>query len=86
MDLPIKTADFFNANAALSIANYTSILTPGVPSGLGVKESVSFLLISAYGYPKEILMISILAYRIASVLGDFLAFGIAFWAGKRTKV
>lgn len=74
LDFHIKPSDFFNANVALSIANYMSILTPGVPGGLGVKESVSFFLISAYGYPKEILMISILVFRITCVLGDFLAF------------
>lgn len=85
LDFHIKPADIFNVYAALGIANYSSILTPGIPSGFGVKESVSFLLISAYGYPKEILMISILAYRMASVLGDFLAFGIALWVGNRAN-
>jgi uncharacterized membrane protein YbhN (UPF0104 family) len=74
LDFPIKAADFFNANAALSIANFTSILTPGVPAGLGVKESVSFLMLSAYGYPKESLMMSILVFRITCVLGDLLSF------------
>ena len=72
LDFHIKPEDMFNVFAALSIANYSGIITPGVPSGFGVKESVSFLLISAYGYPKEVLMVSILAYRIACVLGDFL--------------
>jgi len=58
LDFQIKTVDFFNANAALSIANFTTILTPGVPAGMGVKESASFLLISAYGYPSGLLMLS----------------------------
>lgn len=79
LDFHIKSNDIFNVYAALGIANYSSIITPGVPSGFGVKESVSFLLISAYGYPKELLMVSILAYRIVCILGDFLAFGIAFF-------
>ena len=82
LDFHLKANDLFNAYAALGIANYSGIITPGVPSGFGVKESVSFLLISAYGYPRELLMLSILAYRIACVLGDFLAFGFAFWIGK----
>ncbi len=81
LDFHIKPADMFNVFAALSIANYSGIITPGVPSGFGVKESVSFLLISAYGYPKEILMISILFYRIACVLGDLLPFFLATFHG-----
>ncbi len=74
LNFHIKPSDFFNANVALSIANYMSILTPGVPGGLGVKESVSILLISAYGYPKESLVISILVYRITCVLGDIIPY------------
>lgn len=76
LDFHIRPNDFFNANAALSIANYTGILTPGVPGGIGVKESVSIALISAYGYPKEILVMSILVFRITCVLGDLLPYAI----------
>lgn len=84
LDFQIKPYDFFNANAALSIANYMSILTPGVPGGLGVKESVSMLLISAYGYPKESLIVSILVFRIACVLGDVLPFFLVkFYTGNK---
>ena len=74
LDFQIRPEDFFNANAALSIANYTSILTPGVPGGIGVKESVSVLLLSAYGYPKESLLLSLLVFRITCVLGDVVPF------------
>lgn len=74
LDFNIRHADFFNAVAALYIANYMSILTPGVPGGLGIRESVSILLISAYGYPKESLVISMLLVRLVNVLGDVLPF------------
>ncbi|MBK5273608.1 MAG: flippase-like domain-containing protein [Desulfuromonadales bacterium] len=74
LDFHIRPVDFFNANAALSIAGYMSILTPGVPGGLGVKESVSMVLMSVYGYPKESLMMSLLVFRIACVLGDVLPY------------
>ncbi len=74
LDFYLAPADFFNAYAALGIANYSGVITPGVPGGFGVKESVSFLLISAYGYPREMLMVSILAYRVVCVLGDGIAF------------
>jgi uncharacterized membrane protein YbhN (UPF0104 family) len=72
----IRPADFFNANAALSLANYVSILTPGVPGGIGIKESVSILLISAYGYPRESLVMSILVFRLVCLLGDVFPFFI----------
>ncbi len=74
LDFPLRPEDFFNANAALSIASYTSILTPGVPGGIGVKESVSILLLSAYGYPKESLLLSLLVFRVCCVLGDVFPF------------
>jgi uncharacterized membrane protein YbhN (UPF0104 family) len=74
LDFQIRLEDFFNANAALSIASYASILTPGVPGGIGVKESVSILILSAYGYPKEILLLSLLVFRITCVLGDVFPF------------
>lgn len=74
LDFHIRPADFFNANVALSIAGYMSILTPGVPGGLGVKESVSLVLLSAYGYPKEGLMMSLLVFRFVCMLGDALPY------------
>lgn len=74
LGFPIRPADFFNANAALSIAGYASIITPGAPGGIGVKESVSLLLLSAYGYPREGLALSLVVFRIACVLGDLLPY------------
>lgn len=74
LDFHIKFIDIFNMNAALSIANYASVLTPGMPSGFGVKESVSFLMMIGYGYPKESLMISIIIYRIICIIGDVVPF------------
>lgn len=70
----LNVADFFTANAALSIANYMSVVTPGVPGGLGVKESVSMLLLSAYGYPKEALVLSLIVFRVACMLGDLFPY------------
>lgn len=67
-------ADFFNANTALTIAGYFGVLTPGAPGGLGVRESVSMLLLSGYGYPKEQLVLSIVVFRIACTLGDLFPY------------
>ena len=74
LDFQIRPEDFFNANAALSIASYTSILTPGVPGGIGVKESVSILLLSAYGYPKESLLLSSACFQNHLCAGDVFPF------------
>lgn len=79
----IKPSDIVNFNAALTIANYASIITPGVPAGLGIKESLSFLMISAYGYPKESLIVSLLVFRLVNILGDVMAFCMAMpWREK----
>ena len=41
-----------------------------------MKESFSTLLLSAYGYPKDTLVVSLLVYRITCVLGDMIPFFI----------
>lgn len=79
----LNPVDFFNANTALTIAGYFGVLTPGAPGGLGVRESVSMLLLSAYGYPKEALVLSLIVFRIACTLGDLLPYlAIKAWSGR----
>jgi glycosyltransferase 2 family protein len=76
----LHPGDFFTANAAVTIGSYAGILTPGMPGGVGVRESVAILLLSAYGYPKESLVLSLIVFRIACILGDlFPYFTILLW-------
>lgn len=81
----LSPADFFAANTALAVAGYFGVLTPGAPGGLGVRESVSVLLLSAYGYPKEPLVLSIIVFRIACTLGDLIPYVAIKLAGRRSS-
>jgi len=71
-----RSTDFINIACALTVAGYAGVLTPGVPGGIGVKESVSVMLVSAYGYDKGNVVIISLFTRGLSVIGDLLAFFI----------
>jgi len=79
----LNAADFFNANTALAIAGYFGVLTPGAPGGLGVRESVSMLLLSAYGYPKEALVLSLIVFRVVCTLGDLFPYLVVKACGGR---
>ena len=78
-----RSADFFNVACSWTIAGYAGILTPGVPGGIGVKESAAVILLSAYGYdPANLVMVSVLA-RVSSMVGDVIAFLIGVRLGRR---
>jgi glycosyltransferase 2 family protein len=72
----LRTTDFVNIACSLTVAGYASLLTPGLPGGIGVKESLSVVLVSAYGYDKATLVVVLLFARAFSVIGDVLAFVI----------
>jgi hypothetical protein len=56
-------------------------VVPGAPGGLGVRETV--LIISLAALPQETLMLAIIWHRIATILADFVSFGMAFaWKRK----
>jgi len=78
-----RAADFFNIGCALTIAGYAGILTPGVPGGIGVKESASVILLSAYGYDQASLVMLALLARVCSMAGDVIAFLVAVRFGRR---
>ncbi|MEX1307793.1 MAG: lysylphosphatidylglycerol synthase domain-containing protein [Eubacteriales bacterium] len=50
-------------------------LTPGAPGGIGVKEVVMVLLMGGLMVKSDVLLVTVLL-RIASILGDSLAFGV----------
>lgn len=66
--------NFITITSVLSIAGYSGILTPGVPGGIGVKESVAVVLLSTYGYNEASLIVVLLASRITSLLGDIVSY------------
>jgi hypothetical protein len=74
----ISFKEIIQITCILSIAGYSGILTPGVPGGIGIKESVSVFLLSQYGYSESSMMFIMVLYRIISIVGEILGFGISF--------
>jgi uncharacterized membrane protein YbhN (UPF0104 family) len=83
LGIDFRGADFINVGCSLTIAGYAGILTPGVPGGLGAKESLSVILLSGYGYDKANLVMVALLARVFSVAGDVIAFLFAIRLGGR---
>lgn len=79
--LTIHIGDFFNVAMALNIAGFASVLTPGVPGGIGIKESVSVVFISAYGYSTPHLVLALLIFRVIFILEELLAFAVGTLMG-----
>jgi len=74
LNLQLNLSDFFNIAICLGIAGYSAILTPGVPGGIGVKESISVLLISLYGYERTPIVLAVILSRIVWVFSDILSY------------
>lgn len=74
LNLQLNPSDFFNITICLGIAGYSAILTPGVPGGIGVKETVSVVLISLYGYEKAPIILAVILARITLIFSDILSY------------
>jgi hypothetical protein len=72
-----RNSDFINIACSLTAAGYAGILTPGLPGGIGVKESLSVVLLSGYGYDKPGLVAVSLTARAFLVVGDAAGFFVA---------
>lgn len=78
--LNLVDGNVFNQPASLAICISAYVLawlvgfvTPGVPGGVGVREMVIILLLG-HGYPEQVLLITLVASRIVTTLGDLLLF------------
>ncbi len=76
IDLPLS--NFISVVSVLSIAGYSGILTPGVPGGIGVKESVAVVMLATYGYVKGDMMLLLIATRVSSILSEVVAYVASF--------
>lgn len=66
------------ASLAICISAYVlawlvGFVTPGVPSGAGVREMVILLLLG-HGYPEQTLLIALVAGRIVTTIGDLFLY------------
>lgn len=62
----------FLSLAANLAAVFIGFITPGVPGGLGVREAVLTGILSPF-FSEDIVILTAVIYRIAMILGDFLA-------------
>lgn len=59
--------------AAYTVSWVAGYITPGVPGGLGVRESILLLMLGPV-YPGSLILIVAVLHRILSILGDAAAF------------
>lgn len=67
-----------------SLSFVLGYVTPGVPGGIGIRETVLVYFFSAFMMESQILT-GALVFRIVSIIGDFLGLGLAMIAIKFTK-
>lgn len=85
LHINLDWSNLITVTSVLSIAGYSGILTPGVPGGIGVKESVSVALLATYGFDKGDLMVLLIASRIIGILGEVLMFCVSFILTKKAQ-
>lgn len=59
--------------ASFAIAWVAGFFTPGAPAGLGVREGLMLIMLAS-AYPKADALVIVIALRLATMLGDTLAF------------
>jgi uncharacterized membrane protein YbhN (UPF0104 family) len=78
VNVDLGISKMLEITSALAIASYSSILTPGVPGGIGIKEAISVYLIGLYGYNSSIFMVILLMHRVITIISEILLFGVSF--------
>lgn len=72
------TAGLVVTIAGLYIISWVAgFLTPGAPSGIGIREVVLLMFLSGVVY-EEILLTAIVLHRVLQVIGDVIAFSISW--------
>ena len=59
-----------------SLSFILGYITPGVPGGIGIREAVMVYFFSTF-IPEDQILSSAIIFRITTIIGDFIAFGIA---------
>lgn len=83
-NISIQLKDTYIVMSTFIVAWLTGFILPGVPGGLGVRESILlFTLSPMYGEDKVIL--AILVHRLISIFGDIIAFLSCILFSKKKK-
>lgn len=83
-DMHISTIDdIWFIIAVTSISWLVGFITPGVPGGIGVRESALLLMLS--NYPQEVILTAAIMQRVIMIIGDVVSWGIGFYFGWRER-
>ena len=72
LNIQISTADIFIIIAASAISWFVGFITPGVPGGVGIRESVLLLMLPMY--PQEAILSAAIVQRVIMIIGDVLGY------------
>lgn len=75
--------NFVNLVGAQIIANVIGFLTPGAPGGIGIRETVMTIIGGSF-WDSDIILMSMVVYRMINVVADVLYFFIMKIVEKRT--
>ena len=81
---PITLSLGFTIVGLFIVSWLVGYLTPGAPSGLGIREIVLMMFLSGIVY-EDILLSAIVIHRALQIFGDLVAYGIA-WSYARIKL
>lgn len=74
---PHATHNYWLLTAAFSLAWVIGFVTPGAPAGLGVRDALMVAMLTD-AYAQNGAIVLVLALRIATTLGDVMAFGLGW--------
>ena len=72
--MPISIKSTFLVIAASTVSWLIGFITPGVPGGLGVRETVLIFILSGT-FGKDIVLTSALIHRVIMIAGELIAYG-----------
>lgn len=84
LNVPFTFSRIFPTIAASSLSWLAGYLVPGAPGGIGIRETVSILLLGNL-YDAEIAALSSIIVRIIMTIADIVAFLLTFLLQKRSE-
>lgn len=82
---PLLLKDFIPITTICTLAGYSSILTPGVPGGIGVKESATLIMLQHMGINQSISIPVLIYSRVMSLLSEALFYAIIVIINKKVR-
>lgn len=76
--------NFTNLIGAQIIANVIGFLTPGAPGGIGIRETVMTIIGGSF-LDSDIILMSMVVYRMINVVADVLYFFVMKIVEKKTN-